>query len=116
MSIGTKLYTWFFGKLVGIDNLNNKYYCSSNNFNNHKVKRWVIFSKEIEATRIPPHWHAWLHKTIDLPPIDYKHKYNWQKDLKPNMTGTSEAYYPDSHPLSQSQDKKIKKDYETWNP
>ena len=80
MSFGTTLYTWFYGKLVGSDEIGNKYYTNSNNHADLNAKRWVIFSGEIEASKIPPHWHAWLHKTIDEPPIKYKHKYSWQKN------------------------------------
>ena len=61
-----------------------------------------MFAGEIEASKIPPHWHAWLHKSIDVPPIDYTHKYVWQKNHKQNMTGTNEAYFPSSHPLSKN--------------
>ena len=32
MSLGTKIYTWFKGNLVGSDDLGNKYYCSSKDF------------------------------------------------------------------------------------
>ena len=71
MSFGTKLYTWFCGKLVGTDEVGNKYYTNSNIDNDLNAKRWVIFNGEIEASKIPPHWHAWLHKTIDEPPIEY---------------------------------------------
>ena len=117
MNLGTYLYTWMYGTLVGIDNFGNKYYCNSVDFNNIKAKRWVVFNGEIEASKIPSHWHAWLHKTIDIPPKNYKHKYGWQKNHKTNNTGTSKAYFPDSHPLSNSN--KInngKKDYESWKP
>ena len=34
MSLGTKIYTWFKGNLVGSDELGNKYYCSSKDFKN----------------------------------------------------------------------------------
>ena len=71
MSLGTKIYTWLKGNLVGSDDLGNKYYSSSKDFKDLKAKRWVIFNGEIEASNIPPHWHAWLHKSIDNPPIDY---------------------------------------------
>ena len=104
MSLGTKIYTWLKGNLVGSDDLGNKYYSSSKDFKDLKAKRWVIFNGEIEASNIPPHWHAWLHKSIDNPPIDYSHKYKWQKNHKPNMTGTSAAYFPSSHPLSKNYD------------
>ena len=116
MSLGTYFYTILFGNLVGIDQFDNKYYCNSKNSQDLNSKRWVIFNGEIEASKIPSHWHAWLHKTIEVPPINYKHKYVWQKVHKPNMTGTSEAYYPSSHPLSKSKDNSTNKEYDTWKP
>ena len=115
MHLGTYLYTWFYGNLVGTDKLNNKYFCNFKKFNDLKAKRWIIFSGEIESSLIPSHWHAWLHKTISTPPINYQHKYKWQKDHLPNMTGTSKAYYPNSHLLSDSK-KNIIEEYETWKP
>ena len=72
---------------------------------------------DIEASKVPSHWHAWLHKTIDAPPLNYSHKYTWQIDHEQNMTGTDNAYYPSSHPLSKSyKADAIKKEYESWNP
>ena len=117
MSLGTKLYTWLYGKSVGSDEFGNKYYVNNNDPSDLHAKRWVIFKGEIEASKIPPHWHAWLHKSIDKPPLNYKHKYSWQKEHKPNMTGTKEAYYPSSHPLSKNYNPdEIKADYESWSP
>ena len=116
MNIGTLIYTWIFGNLVAKDELGNKYYCNSKNFKNINSKRWVIFSNEIEASNIPAQWHAWLHKTIDIPPINYKHKYGWQKNHIPNMTGTKDAYFPDSHPLSKVKNYTKKKEYVPWKP
>ena len=117
MSFGTSLYTWLYGNLVGKDHSDNTYFCNSKDFSDTNAKRWVMFSGKIEATLIPPHWHSWLHKTIESPPINYKHKYSWQKDHIQNMTGTDNAYYPDSHPLSNSKnDDNIKSDYDSWNP
>ncbi len=113
MTIGTKIYTLIRGIQVGSDSYGNKYFVNSKN--NSKAKRWVIFKGESEASKVPAHWHAWLHKMTNDPPIDYKHKYKWQKNHKPNMTGTSEAYYPSNHPLSNSY-KKNEADYETWEP
>ncbi|MDC0226757.1 NADH-ubiquinone oxidoreductase subunit NDUFA12 family protein [Alphaproteobacteria bacterium] len=117
MSFGTKIYTWLYGNLVGIDDQQNKYYCNSSDFTDIDAKRWVIFNGVIEATKIPPQWHSWLHKTIDIPPYNYKHKYFWQKDHEQNMTGTNKAYYPSSHPLSKSyNNEEVKKEYDSWNP
>lgn len=117
MTLGTKIYTWIYGNLVGSDQFGNLYYCNSKNFESNSAKRWVIFNGEIEASKVPPHWHAWLHKTINKPPINYSHKYDWQKDHSHNSTGTAKAYYPSSHPLSKSTNSaKIKKEYEKWQP
>ena len=117
MILGTKVYTWLFGNFVGSDEFENKYYCNSKDFKSESAKRWVMFNGEIEASRIPPHWNAWLQKTINVPPINYSHKYKWQKKHQPNMTGTSQAYLPSSHPFSKSYNiKKVKTDYEKWIP
>ena len=117
MSIGTKIYTFFYGNFVGKDEKGNKYYSNHKDFSNINAKRWVIFNGEIEATKIPAHWHAWLHKSIDVPPLNYSHKYDWQKDHQTNMTGTVDAHFPSSHPLSKSYNpEKQIKEYDSWSP
>jgi len=117
MNIGTRIYTWIYGKFVSVDEFGNRYYCNSKNFEDPKSKRWVMFNGEIEASKIPPHWHAWLHKTINIPPINYSHKYSWQKNIEPNLTGTSKAYFPNSKYLAKSKkSKKIDIKYEKWQP
>ena len=117
MNIGTRIYTWIYGKLVSEDEFGNRYYCNSKNFEDPKAKRWVMFNGEIEASKIPPHWHSWLHKTINIPPINYSHKYLWQKNIEPNLTGTSKAYFPNSKYLAKSnKNKKIDIEYEKWQP
>ena len=56
-TFGTRLKTIFFGKLVGTDELGNKYYESKNG------KRWVIYSNTIDASKIPVEWYSWIHFT-----------------------------------------------------
>ena len=117
MNIGTKIYTWVYGTLVDVDEFGNKYYCNSKKFEDSTAKRWVIFKDEIEASKIPPHWHAWLHKTIDIPPINYSHKYSWQKNSEPNLTGTPKAYFPNSQNLAKLKNRKKNDiEYEKWQP
>ena len=43
----TRLKTIFLGKLVGSDELGNKYYESKNG------KRWIIYTSTIDASKIP---------------------------------------------------------------
>lgn len=117
MNLGTIIYTWLKGNYVGTDQDGNKYYSNNKNIYSRSAKRWVIFKGEIEASRVPPHWHTWLHKMTDEPPINYNHTYNWQKKHESNKTGTSEAYYPSSHPLSKSsKNYRPKPDYDSWKP
>ena len=54
-TVGTFIYTLFIGKLVGKDEFGNKYYSNS------KGKRWVIYANRVEASKIPPEWHLWIH-------------------------------------------------------
>ena len=54
-TFGTRLKTILFGKFVGQDYLGNKYYESKSG------KRWVIYSSEIDASKIPVEWYSWIH-------------------------------------------------------
>ena len=29
-----------------------------------KARRWVIYKNVIEASKIPPEWHAWIHFSV----------------------------------------------------
>ena len=61
-TLGTFLKTLFTGKYVGKDKLGNRYY------KNKKDERWVIYSNNIEATKITSEWFLWMHHTIDKIP------------------------------------------------
>jgi NADH:ubiquinone oxidoreductase subunit len=58
-TFGTRLKTIFFGKYAGSDSFGNKYYESKNG------KRWVIYSDEIDASKIPVEWYSWMHFTTN---------------------------------------------------
>ena len=103
-TFGTRLKTIVFGKFVGSDDSGNKYYEGKNG------KRWVIYSDEIDASKIPVEWYSWMHFTPNR--IEKNHtlaKYDWQKPHKPNVTGTKEAYYP-----NKNKDNVINKKYKSW--
>jgi NADH:ubiquinone oxidoreductase subunit len=102
-TLGTKLKTFIFGKLVGLDSSGNRYYESK------KGKRWIIYSGEIDASKIPNEWYSWIHFTNNK--IENKHdleKYDWQKPHQSNQTGTKNAYYPNKN------NEQIKKKYTVW--
>ena len=105
-TLGTFIYTLFFGKFIGMDQFGNKYYANS------KGKRWVIYKNEIESSKIPPEWHTWIHSSMLKKPIQNSNKFVWQKEHEENLTGTEKAYNPDGS-LKFNQKKIIKK-YESW--
>jgi NADH dehydrogenase len=105
-TVGTFIYTLFKGKLVGTDEFGNKYYTNS------KGSRWVIYSNLVEASKIPPEWHSWIHFLIEKIPQKDSKKFFWQKDHSENLTGTTKAYKPEG--LLSSDSKKKMKKYDTW--
>ena len=103
-TLGTRIKTILFGKFVGNDELGNKYYQSK------KGKRWVIYSEEIDASKIPIEWYSWIHFMPNKIENNHKlEKYDWQKPHKPNLTGTESAYYPNKNTKNAT-----KKKYKTW--
>ena len=103
-TFGTFLKTFFTGIFVGKDELGNKYY------KNKKNERWVIYSKDIEATKITSDWYLWIHHTVDrVPDLKNINKYEWQKDHKENKTGTKDRHKPVKIRKNDKQKK-----YETW--
>ena len=105
-TIGTFLYTLFTGNYVGQDDFKNKYYT------NKSGKRWVIYNKEVEASKIPPEWHLWIHFVSNSPPVGKINKFAWQKEYVENLTGTNKAFKPDGS-LKLKTKKNMKK-YEVW--
>ena len=106
-TVGTFVHTLFTGKFVGRDQFGNKYYS-----NVKKKKRWVIYKDNIEASKIPPEWHSWIHFLTINRPSDNAKKFAWQKKHEENLTGTKNAYKPEGSLIHDV--KKIVKKYETW--
>lgn len=109
-TVGTQLFTARHGQRVGEDEQGNVFYQSRDG-----KRRWVIYNGEVEASRVSPDWHGWLHHTFDAPPTDAPlPKKSWEKAHLPNLTGTPEAYAPPGsirrpHPAE-------RRDYEAWQP
>ncbi len=108
-TLGTRIWSFFNGKLEGIDEHQNRYYR-----NQDDTKRWVIYNGEIESTLVNPEWNNWLRFTSSVKPDDIK-KYNWQKEHLPNLTGTSKAFNPTRIEQTASYIKKTN-DYKKWSP
>lgn len=113
-SLGTLLSTWLTGKLVGTDPAGNRYYTERGAAKGRRTKRWVIFKGDVEASKVPPEWHAWLHYTSDQPLA--ADAAPWRKAHEPNKTGTSEAYLPPGHDLRGGRRERAAGDYQAWTP
>jgi len=109
-TLGTQLFTARYGEKVGQDDQGNTYYTSRDG-----KRRWVIYKGEMEASRVPPDWHGWLHHTWDQPPTraPLKHK-PWEAPHQENLSGSDQAYTP---PGSIRRVSPVdRRDYEAWQP
>jgi phospholipid/cholesterol/gamma-HCH transport system substrate-binding protein len=89
--LGTSLFTRFRGGSVGKDVFGNQYFEEKAAIRGRRKRRWVIYAGPIEASTVPPEWHAWLHYTTDAPIPDNARR-SWMKPHLPNRTGTPYSY------------------------
>lgn len=109
-TLNTAIWSARNGTKVGEDAQGNVYYRSKDG-----ARRWVIYNGEMEASRISPDWHGWLHHTWDQPPTEAPVKRKaWEKPHQENLTGTDAAYAP---PGSIRRAEPVaRRDYEAWAP
>jgi NADH:ubiquinone oxidoreductase subunit len=111
-----KFLTWFKGELVGRDCFENRYYRAKGTYI-LKERRWVIYKGFPEASKVPAEWYGWLHHMMASPPtLEPMARWPWEKEHRPNLTGTPHAYYPSGHVCSGGQRNKATGDYEAWRP
>ncbi len=111
-TVGTRLMTWLRGHSVGQDKFGNRYYQSKNG-----TRRWVIYNGTVEASRVPPEWHGWIHHMVRNPPTqDGPKRKVWEKDHLPNMTGTPGAQRPPGSLAASGVRPPATGDYEAWSP
>ncbi|MCB1343252.1 MAG: NADH:ubiquinone oxidoreductase subunit NDUFA12 [Pseudooceanicola sp.] len=109
-TLNTQIFTWRRGIEVGKDKQGNVFYRNADD-----SKRWVIFNGEIEASRIDPEWHGWLHRTWqDAPTTKPLARKTWEKPHQENLTGSALAYVPAGS--LRRPDPVERRDYEAWSP
>lgn len=115
-TIGTRFFTWRFGKKVGTDELGNVYF--EGPLSTYGLpKRWVIYKDYADASAIPPGWHGWMHHRTNTPPSreDYKPR-DWQKPHQVNLTGSAKAYRPKGSIAEGGVRPQVTGDYDAWTP
>lgn len=114
--LGTRIFTSQRGIEAGRDGEGNVYY-SAPARGGVPEKRWVIYNGTPEASRVPPEWHLWLHKTVDTTPAERPLRPRvWEKPWQPNLTGTTRAHAPSGSLLATGTRAKATGDYEAWTP
>jgi NADH:ubiquinone oxidoreductase subunit len=112
MSFLTKLKIKLQSVKIGTDEFGNEYFENKKN-----SKRFVIYKGIAEPSKIPAHWHGWMHYTTNSAPVNVDtHKHAWQKIHLPNLTGTKNAYAPKGHLNHSGKRDKVSSDYQSWNP
>ena len=116
----TRLMTMLTGTLVGRDEDGNAYYRGKGRGwtgpGSPAERRWVIYKGDVDASRVPPHWHAWLHHLTDEAPTVPPEAYAWQAAHQPNLTGTPGAYRPAGSSAKGTKRAATTSDYEPWVP
>jgi NADH:ubiquinone oxidoreductase subunit len=111
-TIGTWIYTKRHGRLVGEDVFGNAYYQTADG-----KRRWVLYKNIAEASMVPAEWHGWLHHTVDNPPTVEPPKVKpWEREHRPNLTGTPLAQKPSGSLAASGQRPHATGDYEAWQP
>ena len=96
---------------IGKDRLGNTYWEARGRRDSYgRPMRRVLFAKEAQASAVPAEWWGWLHHTTEQPLPEDAPRRAWQKEHRPNMTGTPEAWRP-VNPAAQRGG-----DYEAWAP
>ena len=109
-TLGMRLFTARKGVKVGEDDQGNVFYESRDG-----QRRWVIYNGAVEASRVSPEWHGWLHHTFKEPPTKAPlARKEWEQEHQPNLTGTQGAYAPAGS--LRRPEPGARSDYEAWQP
>jgi NADH:ubiquinone oxidoreductase subunit len=117
-SLFTMVQTWLHGELVGEDEWGNRYYRERGATRPwRRERRWMVFARDADPTRVPPGWVGWLHKRLEKPPSEQPLPVRpWEKERLPNLTGTELAYLPPGALQRGGQRAPATGDYEPWRP
>jgi NADH:ubiquinone oxidoreductase subunit len=116
-SFFTMLQTWLKGELVGVDEYGNRYYRERGARGWRKERRWMVFSRDADPTRVPAGWVGWLHRRFEKAPSEHPLAApRWEKERLPNLTGTPGAYLPPGAIERGGHRAPATGDYEAWRP
>jgi NADH:ubiquinone oxidoreductase subunit len=102
---------------VGQDRFGNTYWeaTSKRDVQGRPIRR-VLYAGAPEASSVPPEWWGWIHHTTAAPLPEDAPRRAWQKEHRPNLTGTPQAWRPPGHDARGGQRPATAGDYEAWTP
>ncbi len=104
------------GRRIGEDASGNRYY-EGKPLPDGRCRRFVLYNGTNDASRVPPEWHGWLHHQYDaVPDAALPPPRRWEKEARPNATGTPAAYRPAGALESGGRRAAATGDYEAWAP
>ncbi|WP_017930463.1 NADH:ubiquinone oxidoreductase subunit NDUFA12 [Robiginitomaculum antarcticum] len=116
-TLGTLLQIARKGTKIGSDDYGNTYFEEKGSGYDGRKRRWVTYKGYADASRVPSEWHGWLHHMFDAPPtVAPTAHYAWEKQHRPNMTGTVHAYKPKGSLDRGGKRDRVLGDYEAWKP
>ncbi|MBW6396696.1 NADH:ubiquinone oxidoreductase subunit NDUFA12 [Roseomonas sp. HJA6] len=109
MAMFDALFIRLTSRRVGQDKVGNTYWEARRrkDFYGRPMRR-VIYPGANDPTTVPPEWWGWIHHTTEQPLPQDAPKKPWQKEHRPNLTGTPQAWSPAGQAPSG--------DYEAWTP
>lgn len=117
---GIHFTIWKRGRFVGQDEQGNRYYEAKDDrdsYDKGRKRRWVVYKGYADASKVTPDWHGWLRYTFDEPPTKDPFKVKpWEKEHRPNLTGTIHAWRPQGSISRGGERQKATGDYEAWSP
>ncbi|MCW3835801.1 NADH:ubiquinone oxidoreductase subunit NDUFA12 [Sphingomonas canadensis] len=128
MGLLKSIFTWWEGATIGTmlslrgkqrmgeDSLGNVYWEGGQDVHG-RPRRWVIYSGQNDASRVPPDWFSWLHHQIDdVPDRALPPQRVWERPAEANLTGTRQAYRPSGALEAGGRRIGATGDYEAWTP
>lgn len=123
-TLGVFLTLFRYGaKLVGRDEVGNRYYEERRPSLEGRKRRYVVYSGYADASRVPSDWHGWLHHLFDEPPAEEVNgksrrmpRRPWELDHQPNLTGTQHSWRPRGSLARGGERARQSGDYEAWKP
>lgn len=117
MALFDDLFIRLTSRRVGRDRFGNTYWVARSRKDTYgRPLRRVTYAGPAEASAVPPEWWGWLHHTTDQPLPEDAPRRPWQKEHRPNMTGTPQAWRPPGHDAAGGRRPASAGDYEAWTP